>query len=585
MTLIAHLNRLPWMVPNLLLTLAAGVTQGFGLALFVPLLKMMDGSPEKMEFPFSLIGDAFVFVGLPFEFPVVLAVIVGLSIVGMGLAFAQRALLMSLSWVRFVRETSALLVDALLRASWHHASKQATGVTANQLINEAKRAGRALTHVVMAVAAAIQIAVFLVFSVAVSWELLVVAVVFGFVAFMIIRPLQQRAFVYGEDLTAANSTFGFQAVDYLKNLKLVKATGSEGRISEHISRLQATVCDVVSKRQINLATTYFVTQVFPVLLVATVIGIANTVLQKDGTVILVFLLFLARMAPLLSQFQQEYQAYIMDVSAVDLMDSVIAEHRGHREESPSGATVFTELRQGIRFENVSYRFPESAEATVEGIDLTIERAQMVALVGRSGAGKSTMIDLLCGLRRPTGGRILVDGTDLRNIDHVSWRRRIGYVTQDLILFNDTLRNNILFAHPEAPDAQVRRAVDTAHLKEVIETLPEGFDTLMGEGGVRLSGGQKQRLALARALVGDPQLLLLDEATSALDAESERIVQAAIDSLAHRLTIVVVAHRLSTVRKADLICVMENGRIVETGTYDELLTRGRHFRRLLDRQFV
>ena len=154
-----------------------------------------------------------------------------------------------------------------------------------------------------------------------------------------------------------------------------------------------------------------------------------------------------------------------------------------------------------------------------------------------------------------------------------------------MVFNDTLRNNLVFAHPDSTEEDIGRVVDIAHLRDVVETLPQGLDTALGEGGVRLSGGQKQRLALARALVGDPELLLLDEATSALDTQSERVIQKAIESIAHKFTIVIVAHRLSTVRKADRICVMERGRIVESGAYGELLARNGRFTELHEHQFA
>ena len=167
----------------------------------------------------------------------------------------------------------------------------------------------------------------------------------------------------------------------------------------------------------------------------------------------------------------------------------------------------------------------------------------------------------------------------------TWRRRIGYVTQDIVVFNESLRDNILFVHPEGTEHDIRRVVDITHLRDVVEEMPQGLDTVLGEGGVRLSGGQKQRLALARALMGDPQVLLLDEATSALDTESERMIQKAIESIAHKFTIVIVAHRLSTVRKADRICVMERGHIVESGSYDELLARNGRFAELHEHQFA
>jgi ATP-binding cassette, subfamily B, bacterial MsbA len=566
------------------LTVATGLMQGFGLALFVPLLRIMDGSPADLEFPFSLIRDAVAMMGLPLDLPVLLAGIAGLTILGFALTFAQRSLVMGYSFNKFVERISAKFVNGLMQASWHYASKQATGEIINQLTVEVRRSGRCLSHLLVSTAAAIQIVVFLGFSLTMFWELVLIALFFGAIAVIAIRPLQQRTFRYGERLTDANNNFAFNTVDFLTNLKLVKTTGSEHRVSERINGLQDTVCNVIRNRQIIYAATEFVIQVFPVLLVVTVIAVANILLQAETAPVLVFLLFLARMVPLATQCQQEYQAYAMEVSAVYLVDSIIADQQANRDEPHCGASTFSQLNDGIRFEGVSYRFPGAENDALREIDLTVGHAQTVAIVGGSGAGKSTMIDLLCGLRHPTSGRILLDGVDLADIDSLSWRQRIGYVTQDIVVFNDTLRNNIVFAHPEAGESDVERAIRAAHLDEVVDSLPDGFNTIMGEGGVRLSGGQKQRLALARALVGNPELLLLDEATSALDNESEHLVQRSIESLAQELTIVIVAHRLSTIRKADLICVMERGRIVEMGNHDTLLAQNGRFAELYDLQF-
>ena len=581
---LGNFGRLPLAWLSVVLTVATGLTQGFGLAMFVPLLKIMDGSDADIEFPFSLIRDAVTTVGLPFELPVVLTALIGLLVTGLALTFAQRSLVLAYAYTRFIEATTATFVEGFMRTSWNYASGQSTGETMNQLTIEVRRGARALTHLLTSLAAAIQITIFLALSLTFFWELVLVALVFGSVAVVIIRPFQYRSFRYGQQLTRANNAFAFETVDLFRNFKLVKATGSENLIAGRLKRLQRNVCRVIRVRPVNYAATEFVIQICPVLLVAGVIGVAHGLLRVETAPVLVFLLFLARMAPLITQCQQEYQSYVMDLPAIHLIDSIVAEQHRNRNEPPPDAAAFTRLEDGIRFENVSHRFPGVEDEALKNINLTIGRGQMVAIVGGSGAGKSTLIDLLCGLRTPTSGRILLDGKDLADIDSLSWRRRIGYVTQDIVVFNDSLRNNVCFARPEATTGDIRRAVDIAHLGDVIDAMPEGLDTIVGEGGVRLSGGQKQRLALARALMGNPQLLLLDEATSALDNESERLVQRSIEKLAHEFTLVVVAHRLSTVRQADVICVLERGRIVEMDRFDALLERKGRFAELYALQF-
>jgi len=236
----------------------------------------------------------------------------------------------------------------------------------------------------------------------------------------------------------------------------------------------------------------------------------------------------------------------------------------------------------IVFEGVSFAYDR--EQVLHGIDLTVRAGEVVALVGPSGAGKSTLADLLPRFIDPTRGRIVLDGVDIRDMRLSSLRALIGVVTQETVLFNDTIRNNIAYGHADLPLERVREAAAAASILDFIEELPEGFETIIGERGVTLSGGQRQRLAIARAILKNPAIMVLDEATSSLDTESERQVQRAIETLVSGRTALMIAHRLSTIRRADRIVFLEAGRIVETGTHEELLAAGGRYRKLYDLQF-
>ena len=301
----------------------------------------------------------------------------------------------------------------------------------------------------------------------------------------------------------------------------------------------------------------------------------------DGAQLIVFLTVVMRLLQPLKQVSQIPTTAQGALAAAERLFEVLDQPT--ETQLDRGTKQPTEFRDSIAFQDVSFSY--DAEPVLEDISFVAPRGTVVALVGPSGAGKTTLADLIPRFYEPTAGRILLDGTDVREIALPSLRALTGIVSQDTVLFNDTVRNNVAYGGAERfTDAQVEAAARAANAHDFIMALPEGYATILGERGARLSGGQRQRLAIARALLIDPPILILDEATSALDTESERLVQEAIDRLLAGRTVVVIAHRLSTIEHADLILVMERGRIVERGTHRELLSRGGVYARLHAMQF-
>lgn len=306
--------------------------------------------------------------------------------------------------------------------------------------------------------------------------------------------------------------------------------------------------------------------------------------RLDATEFLTFLLFLFSSYDPMRKLSRLHNSLEQALAAARHVWEVLDEDE--QLSTKPNAVQISDLREKIELRNVHFHYRQSEDKRIlQDISLEIPKGKMIALVGESGGGKSTLTKLIPRFYDPTKGAILFDGNDLRDADLESLRRQFAVVTQETVLFNDTVRYNISYAKPDASDAEIQNAAKIAFAHEFIEELPNGYETLIGERGTFLSGGQRQRIAIARAVLANAPVLILDEATSALDTESEKYVQKALTNLLANRTSIVIAHRLSTVRQADKIVVMERGKIIETGTHEELLQKNGVYRKLYELQFV
>lgn len=323
--------------------------------------------------------------------------------------------------------------------------------------------------------------------------------------------------------------------------------------------LDVTTAEVRLRSALDLGST---------LLLAVIVYVSSTVIHVPPALLLVLLFVFARLTPRLINAYRLVQSLTMALPAVDAVNRLEADCRRAAEPTVQGPRDVV-LTARIRFEDVSFTYPGRTAAAISALNLSIEVGRTTAIVGASGSGKTTVADLLMGLLSPTQGRIVIDDEPLGADAMASWRRQVAYVPQDTFLLHDTVKANLLWASPAATDQELSDALSLAAASEFVARLPFGVDTVIGEGGALLSGGERQRLSIARALLRRPQVLVLDEATSTLDSENEDRIQRALDALRHRLTIVLISHRLSTIRHADIIHVLERGRLLQSGAFDRL----------------
>ena len=419
-----------------------------------------------------------------------------------------------------------------------------------------------------------------------NWRLMLGAILIGPIIAFLTTKFSKALRRYADQSFEGNKLLTDTAQETLANQTIVKAYRAEEREKSRFERVARIIAkaNLRSGRLAAISPPTIETIGFVALLVLLYFGLREINAGRlDTAQFGAFMYFLFRsydpMRKISRQHNEISKAFAAAKDVWDVLDETeVLPERTNAVELPP-------LRDRIELRDVSFNYQNDTKKIISGISLEIPRGSVVALVGESGSGKSSLIKLVQRLYDPTEGAILWDGTDLRDAKIGSLHRQIALVTQETVLFNDTVRYNITYGKPDATQDEISDAARVAFADDFIEELPSGYDTHVGERGTLLSGGQRQRIAIARAVLVNAPVLILDEATSALDTESERLVQQAIENLMHNRTSIVIAHRLSTVRKADKIVVMDRGRIVETGTHVELLENNGRYRRLYELQFL
>lgn len=479
-------------------------------------------------------------------------------------------------------------VRMLLDVDLDFYSKMKVGDLINRLGAEVNRTANAISTSIQIGIASTTILVFAALLLAISWQLTLASTLLFSLVVLVNQYAISRSKSFGKQLSEASSAYSVRVLEMLSGIRLVKATRNENREYQQIKRLirEREKADFLS--QANEAAIGPLTEMTSIVALLSIVFLGRTFfaaqLQSLSAVLLTYLLVLFRLLPQLSQLNNARSHLANTSASVEVVNDFL--RRDNKRFMANGSVPYTKLREGIHFNHLSFAYPDCEDFVLQDINLSLPHGTTLALVGGSGAGKSTLADLLPRFYDPTSGCITIDGKDLREFDVKTLRSAMGIVSQDTFLFNDSVRNNIAYPKPDATEEEIIEAARRASALKFIEDLPQGLNTLIGDRGVLLSGGERQRIAIARALLQNPEILILDEATSALDTLSERYVQSAIEELSRDRTTLVIAHRLSTVQKAHQIAVLEKGRVVEVGTHDELLRKASgYYARLYSLQFL
>lgn len=581
----------PYRFQVALLLVLAGVSallEGVGLGLLVPTLQSFT-SPDALRSGnpvIDLLSRPFLAIAPENRLRVLMLVLLVTTALKNGAVYGQ-ALLGGWLRVNLMRGLRCRMYDQLLRVGYKFIAEHRTGELWNDLTTETNRAGQVLTGQVQQVAILLVAAVYASLLLTISWPLtLLVLAVLGLLS-LLLKVVVKMSREAGEQISRSYAQHGSIGLEGLAAMRVIRLFGREDFELERFERAvnEANRADLRSIHAITLMPC--LSEMFAMGMFALVVLLAARMFMGQTEallpLLLTFLFILYRLMPRVTQFNSNRAMIANNLPAVEAVVRMLSP-----EGKPfikSGTQRFDRLRKGIRFEGVKFSYKSLDGPVLNRVDIGVPAGKTTAIVGASGAGKSTLVDLIPRFYDPDEGRITADGTDIRELDLVSWRSMIGVVSQDTFLFNASVRDNIAYGKLDATDEEIKDACRRANALGFICEMPQGFETVIGDRGVRLSGGQRQRIAIARAILRNPQVLILDEATSALDTASERLVQEALEELSENRTVVVVAHRLSTIVQADQVIVLEDGRIVEKGTHQQLLEEKGAYWRYYTMQFA
>jgi subfamily B ATP-binding cassette protein MsbA len=569
--------RLWFLLSMVVLGLLSSLFEGISLTLVIPLVHTLVGNGESGNTGHlvSLLQDGMKLVPLEPQLLAIVAAILIAVVLKAAVSYANMVVL-GVIYGRLSHALRTGIFSKIVAMPLADVERERTGRLLNVLNNETWRATDALNTLFSMITSLCTLFVFVILLLILSWRLTLLALLCVAVVPPLIHLLTRRVKELSDYGLQANQNLAKRTWSALSGLRIIHAFGREGYETSRFRHSSDQVRQIFLRMALISMTTRPVTEVLITAIVA-MLALAVDATKVEVATLFGFLAILYRLQPRVTTLVSARAALLGLHATVVEVTNILATPLQQPEEA--GKRRFVGLREGIRVDGVTYAYQGTSRPALANVSFRIPRGGLIAIVGASGAGKSTVLDLLLCFHKPQKGRIEVDGQPLASFELASWRNGIGVVSQDPYIFDDTIRANILYGRPDASDTELAQAVRLACAHEFIAELPNGYDTVVGERGTQISGGQRQRLALARALIRNPEILVLDEATNALDPVTERAFQDALELFARDRTVIVVAHRLTMVEKASHVVVLDAGAVVEEGDPDTLLKANGIFARM------
>src|SRR3989338_9633767 len=570
---IVHLGRRaygPYKRQILILTVlgfVGGILEGIGINAVIPLLTFVLGLHNPATDMLSLaIQGFFTWIHVPlvpkFLLTFIVVLFIGKALVSLGLSYIQIGIT-----TEYERSTRSTLFKKVLRASWPYLLRQKLGNLETALMIDTPAATALLSKISGSITVATSLLIYLVVAFSISAPITLSTLGLGIIVFISLRPFTNRVHALSRERASLFRDTAHHVTEHVGGLKTVKALGVESFAMERGFLLFTNIKKFSTRIQIFQQISSQAMAPIGVIYIAAILSLAFKTPFISVAALPAILYLIYRIFTYVQQLQNNVQ-YISEL-APHLERVILYESDAATGVAPASGDRPFVFNDTLEFDKVSFAYLQGKDV-LKNVSFTIRKGAMVGIGGPSGAGKTTTVDLILRLLEPSKGAIKLDGVDCREISLSEWRVNVAYVSQDLFLLHDTIRNNIRFYDDSVSDEEVWEAARMAHIDGFIKSSPEGLDTLVGERGIRLSAGERQRIVIARALARKPQLLILDEATSALVNESEAHIKKVIEELKGRITIVAIAHRLSTIMDSDMLIVLSEGKVAEKGSPKKLL---------------